>query len=463
MEQEINFLLFVSSCLRVFLSALFLFLMDIPMSVESRWQQELEAPTEGFFAVFAERIAGPDGVREVVREVAKTLIPRIDWEAYQPHFPHGILGLRAVLRLRPLLDDRSFLRALATQAHMAAHEGRLSTSALAQVAAAKGSGQWRNLEAFIRSRRPALAYAEAQGFELPEAEDFQRLARLAETDMANVGHKAVLAGDLADLHERLERPRATGRRLFGLAAWLAAAPEDTFWARRAAKRLTGVEVAVPWNPAALDEEGLAPQVRDICDLGLVALLDALTARLKAGQGAGDSLAALVLAAAEKQLDARRDLEGKTAWAFVYLASLARTRPTDPRIWCQAAAMVNLFPTDEPEERIRPAEGLAANAEALLEAILDAEPEVAMGHAAALVAEGREEEVLKALAEASTRNDSTFNHAHQLLAAAAAADLLPDLPPFAQEAMLVALAKSLANGQGSGDLGCLADRALAGRG
>jgi len=29
-------------------------------------------------------------------------------------------------------------------------------------------------------------------------------------------------------------------------------------------------------------------------------------------------------------------------------------------------------------------------------------------------------------------------------------------------MLVALAKSLANGQGSGDLGCLADRALAAR-
>jgi hypothetical protein len=30
-------------------------------------------------------------------------------------------------------------------------------------------------------------------------------------------------------------------------------------------------------------------------------------------------------------------------------------------------------------------------------------------------------------------------------------------------MLVALAKSLANSQGSGDLGCLADRALAGQG
>ena len=272
--------------------------------MRARWQQELEEPSEGFFAAFAERVAGPDGVRETVREAAKTLIPRIDWEAYQPHLPHGILGLRAVLRLRPLLEEVSFLRALATQVHMAAHEGRLPAPALAQVVAAKGSGQWRNLEAFIRSRRPALAYAEAQGFELPEADDFQRLGLLTDTDMTNVGHKAVLACDLADLHERLERPRATGRRLFGLAAWAAATPEDTFWARRAAKRLVDVEVTVPWTPTSLDGDGLAPQVRDICDLGLVALLDALTARLKAGQGAGDSLAALALAAAEKQLDLR---------------------------------------------------------------------------------------------------------------------------------------------------------------
>jgi hypothetical protein len=346
---------------------------------------------------------------------------------------------------------------------MAAHEGRLPAPALAQVGAAKGSGQWRNLEAFIRSRRPALAYAEAQGFELPAADDFQRLGRLTATDMANVGHKAVLASDLADLHERLEHPKATGRRLFGLVAWLAATPEDTFWARRATKRLADVEVTVPWIPASLDGDGLTPQVRDICDLGLVALLDALTARLKSGQGAGDLLAALVLAAAEKQLDARRDLEGKTAWAFVYLASLARTRPTDPRIWCQAAALVNLFPTDEPEERIRPAEGSVANPEALLNAILDAEPVLAMGFASALTADGRDDEVLNTLAEASTRNDPTFNHAHQVLAVAAAADLLPHLPAYAQKAMLVALAKSLANGQGGGDLGCLADRALATRG
>ena len=277
--------------------------------------------------------------------------------------------------------------------------------------------------------------------------------------MANVGHKAVAACDLGDLHERLGHPKATGRRLFGLAAWIAATPEDTFWARRAAKRLVDAEVAVPWTDSSLDGDALEAQVRDLCDQGLVALLDRFAERLKAGQGAWDSLAALVLAASEKQLDARRDLEGKTAWTFAYLATLARTRPTDPRVWCQAAALVNLFPTDEPEDRIRPAKVIEPSLEALLNAVLDLEPALAMGHAQRLMRTGQGEAVLATLAEAATRNDPTFNHAHQFLALAAAADLYPHLPPIAQEAMLVALAKNLANSQGSGDLGRRADRCI----
>ncbi len=429
------------------------------MVVDSRWQQELETPTEAFFRAFADRVAAADGVRDAVREAVKALVPRIDWEAYQPHVPHGILGLRAVLRLRPLLQEQSFLRALAIQLHMAAHEGRRSAAALSQVAEAKGSGTWRNLEAFIQSRRPALAYAEAQGFEPPEAGDFQRLGQLTELDMANIGHKAVVADHLGDLHDRLDHPKATGRRLFGLAAWVAASPEDTFWARRAAKRLGATAVGVSWNPPSMAAAALEPQVREFCDLGLVAVLDQFTERMKAGQGAGDTLAALVLAASEKQLDARRDLEGKTAWTFVYLATLARTRPTDPRIWCQAAALVNLFPTDEPEDRVRPLSMAVPDPEALRNAVLDLEPALAMGHADGLARAGRGEETLAALAEAATQNDPTFNHAHHFFCVAAAADLLPHLPSFAQEAMLTALAKSLANSQGSGDLGRLADRAL----
>lgn len=431
------------------------------MTVDPRWQQELEAPTGQFFAAFAAQLAQPDGVRDGVREAVKSLVPRIDWEAYLPHVPHGILGLRAVLRLRPLLSEKGFQRALATQLHMAAHEGRRSPQILAQVSAAKGSGQWRNLEAFIQSRRPGLAYAEAQGFDLPTAADFQRLRGLTELDMATVGHKAVACDHLADLHARLGHPKATGRKLFGLAAWVAASPEDTFWARRAAKRLGDSAPSVPWIPAKLDGAAWEPQVRELCDLGLVALLDGFTARLKAGQGSGDTLAALVLAASEKQLDARRDLEGKTAWTFVYLASVARARPADPRIWCQAAALVNLFPTDEPEERVRAAQIGAPDAAALTDAVLDVEPALAMAHAGGLAKTGRAEAALAALAEAAVQDDPTFNHAHQVFAVAAAADLLPDLPPPVQEALLAALAKSLANSQGSGDLGRLADRALGG--
>jgi hypothetical protein len=270
----------------------------------------------------------------------------------------------------------------------------------------------------------------------------------------------VLAADLGDLHERLARPKATGRRLFGLAAWVAATTEDTFWARRAAKRLAGAELAVPWTEPQLTPEALAAQAREVCDLGLVALLDAFTARLKAGQGAGDTLSALVLAACEKQLDARRDLEGKTAWTFAYLAALARHRPADPRVWCQGAALVNLFPTDEEESRLRPRSGAEPTAEALLDAVLDLELDLAMGQAQGMTRAGQGEAALKALAEAATRNDPTFNHAHQLLAVAAVADLWEQVPPFVQEALLVALAKNLANSQGSGDLGHQADRALA---
>jgi hypothetical protein len=428
------------------------------VTVEARWQQELETPTEGFFAAFGAQLGQPDGLRDGVREAVKALVPRIDWEAYQPHVPHGLLGLRAVLRLRPLLAEASFLRALATQLHMAAHVGRRAPAALAQAAAAKGSGSWRNLEAFIQARKPGLAYAEAQGFDLPEAADFHRLGALVEGDMANVGHKGIVTAHLADLHERLERPRATGRRLFGLAAWLAATQEDTFWRRRAAKRMEGAEASLgelaPEAPA-----DLAAGVREVCDLGLVGLLDAFTGRLRRGASAGQVLSILVAAASEKLLDARRDLEGKTAWTLVYLAHLTGPRTGDPCAWAQAAALVNLFPTDEPEERVQPKAPGTASPEALLDAVLDAEAPEAMGLAQALCGTDRADVALRQLAEAATRNDPTFNHASQILAVAAAADLQPHLPAPVVEVMLVALAKSLANSQGSGDLGRLANRAL----
>ena len=426
------------------------------MTPAETWQSELRKPTEGFFTAFAAQIGQPDGLRDGVRDAVKILIPRVDWEAYLPHVPHGILGLRAVLRLRPHLETGAFLRLLATQLHMAAHEGRRP----APRDAAAGSGSWRNLEDFIRSRRPALAYAEAQGFEAPGQEDFRRLGDLVAPDMANVGHKAVMVDHLGDLVEVLERPRATGRRLLGLAAWLAATPEDGFWHRRIASRLGEAPPALAEGPAPEGPDPLQPLLREICDLGLVALLDAYAARVVGGLGLSELRSALVLAAAEKLLDARRDLEGKTAWCLVYLATLVRTGTRDARLWAQAAALVNLFPTDEPEGRPVPRPPQRpADPDALREAVLDAEAPQAMGWAQALAREGRESEGLAALAETVALNDPAFNHAHQTLAVAAAADLLPALPPFAREAMLVALAKNLANSQGSGDLGRLADRAL----
>jgi hypothetical protein len=69
-------------------------------------------------------------------------------------------------------------------------------------------------------------------------------------------------------------------------------------------------------------------------------------------------------------------------------------------------------------------------------------------------------VQEALAEAAAGDDPVYNHSHQAMAVAAALDLEPLLPPHAREALYLALAKSLANGQGSTDLTLLAGRALA---
>ena len=421
------------------------------------WLKELEKPTEGFFRAFAVRAGEPDGIRDATREAIRQLAPQVDWEGYLPHVPHGLLGLRAVFRLRAILPEGAFLRALATQLHAFTHEVRRRGGGLHTIG--KGSGNWNNLQMAVGRRMPALAFGEMLGLEEPHGDAFRRLGAMVQPDMANVGHKPVMAHHFEDLFEALERPKASGRRLLALTAWMAASePVDTFWRQRSAKRLGETpEFRIPERPASLDPAVHAEGLRDVCDQGLVELLDRWTGRLKGGSGSGDLLAILTLAAAEKQLDARRDLEGKTSWNFVYLATHAlRQMPDgDPHAWSQAAALVNLFPTDEPEERVQP----KTSTSTLLDAILDIEPEEAMALAATLLDEQGPEAVLAILAEAATNNDPAFNHAHQTLAIAAAADLMPLIPPHVQKAMLVALAKFLANSQGSADLGRLADRAL----
>jgi hypothetical protein len=78
---------------------------------------------------------------------------------------------------------------------------------------------------------------------------------------------------------------------------------------------------------------------------------------------------------------------------------------------------------------------------------------------ALLALDGPQAVLRVLAEAASANDPAFNHSHQILAVAAALDLVPLLPVHAIQVLLAALAKFLANAQGSSDLGRLAQAAL----
>jgi len=435
-------------------------------SALAEWITELEHPTPGFFRAFAAMAGAPE---DAAREAVRRLAPAVDWAAYLPHIPHGLLGLQAAFRLRPLLRPASFQRILATQLHAFAVESRAPASHCLG-AIGSGSGSWANLQMALDHHRPAIAWGEARAVALVQWEQFRLLERAAEADMANVGHKSVLARLLGELYLALGQPAEAGRVMLALAAWQCASePFDRFWHERAARRLEG-SPGVAHRPAAETPEAHQVQVREICDTGLVDLLDRFSARVRAGGGSGDLLAVLALAAAEKQLDARRDLEGKTSWNFVVLATLAKrvaeAGSCPPESWVQAAALVNLFPTGEDEDRPGPAPLRTAPpdpAAALLDAVLDGEPNAAMGLAQALLERDGADTALAVLAEAASVNDPAFNHSHQILAVAAVADLLPHLPDHARAVVLQAAAKALANGQGSSDLGRLADAALRGAG
>jgi len=432
------------------------------------WLRELDRPTPAWFRACAARIrqAGPEAA---ALDAVLRLVPAVDWAAYLPAVPHGLQGLQAAFRLRPLLPEPSFLRLLATQMHAFACEAR-SPAGRGLGAIGRGSGSWRNLELALAQHRPAIAWGEARSVDPVQDGQFRHLEAAAAADMANVGHKSILARQMGDLFEVLGRPPEAGRLLLAVAAWhCASEPFDTFWHERAGRRLEGASL-VPFRAAVLPPAAHLALAREVCDSGLVALLDRFSAQARSAAGSGDLLAALALAAAEKQLDARRDMEARTSWNFVALASLARRAAeagqTGPEAWVQAAALVNLFPTGEPEDRPQPAPPRIPPSDlpaGLVDAILDGEPQAAMALAAGLLAAGGPEPVLRALAEAASGNDPAFNQSHQILAVAAAADLLPLLPEPAGAAVLVALAKSLGNGQGSSDLGRLADAALASAG
>lgn len=436
------------------------------MDSRDAWIGALRQPTEGFFPAFARRLENSGDVRGAVTEAIRVLVPQVDWPGYAPAVPHGLIGLWAVLRLEPVLAKPSFLRWLATQLHAFAAEGRAPEGPGLQEIG-RGSGHWPHVALALRERRPALAWGELAALEGVASEDFTRLLPLAAPNMANVGHAAVLVHRMQSLFDGLGQPTAEGRLLLAWAGWQAASgPEDTFWARRMARRLEGSD-SRPSREAPRWREGAHRELaQEVCEGGLVAVLDAVAGRIREGVHPDDLLTALVWAAAEKLRDARRDLEGKTGWCLVYLATLgdalAGLGGAEP--WGQGAALVNFFPSEAPEDRLEPeACGGAATPEALVEAILDGEPGVALGRAQALLEVLGPSAVLGALAEAASANDPGFNQSAQALAVAATAELLPRVAPGAGAALLGALAKSLANAQGSGDLGRRADRAIKAQG
>lgn len=425
------------------------------MSAAEAWIRELEAPSGAFFAAFAARIRDPEGLRDGIREALRLLVPILDWQGGQPQASRSLLGVRAALVLRPHLEERRFLRLLALNFHGLAREPRAPESRALQ-GISKGSGQWGQVALAYEKALPSLAWGELQGLEGPEAAHFQALTELGRGDMASMGMKAVWAHQLGDLFERLEAPKATGRRLLGLAAWLgASAPQDRYWEQRIRKRLGDEPIQVSQGARPSPSEQ-AERVRELCGAGFVGTLNAACGWLRQGLGREAFLDLLVGAAAERLRDARRDLEGKTAGSLAYLAALAGHLGEFPEPWAQAAALVNFFPEEDPEARLQPVHPSSVSAELLREAILDAEPDRALGLALALPSESS----LPALAEAVALNDPAFNQGFQAIGLAAAVDLLPHLPEARRVELLAALAKSLANSQGSGDLGDRAERALA---
>lgn len=361
------------------------------------WLEALERPGPTFLAAFVRRLREPGGAEGATCEAMTFLAPRIDWASYGAHVPLGLVGLRAVWRLKEVLPEASFHRALGLQLAMAAREGRAA---------------------------------------MPVSLEFQPLPDLW-PDMATLGYKPVFAQHFQDLDRLLgvdHRP---------LLAHLAAlVTPDTFWYRLATRRLEAPESPVP-------ESGL---VETILECGVVKTMQRAVAHLRKGREPSSLLAPLVEAASCRLLDAERELEGKTMWLLVYLSALARAQPVDPRPWLQAAALVNFFPGEGGARGARPKPPVVSTT--LLDAILDGD----VGRSC-LLGEDEGESALAAMAESASRNDPTFNHGRQVMAVAAIMDLAAHVPPDLLARLTGALAKSLANSQGSCDQALLLDRLL----
>lgn len=359
--------------------------------------EALERPGPTFLGAYVRRLREAGGAEGATREALAFLGPRIGWANYGAYVPLGLVGLRAVWRLKEVLPEASFLRALGLQLAMAAREGR------------------------------GAAPADLSAHPLPDLWP----------DMATMGFKPVFAQHFADLD------RTLGTASEPLVAHLAAlvAP-DTFWHRLATRKLEAPDV-IPTEAA---------MVEVLLEGGVVETMECLVAHLREGHPPSALLEPLMEAACFRLLDADRELEAKTTWLLVYLAALAEAQPTDPRPWLQAGALVNFFPGEGLQERSGPRPPRTPTT--LLDAVLDGEPSEAC-----FLAEEAGDSALPALAEAASRNDPAFCHGRQMMAVAAAMDLAAHLSPPRVARMAGALAKSLAHSQVSCDQALLADRLL----
>lgn len=237
-------------------------------------------------------------------------VPLVDWEGHLPLMPHGLLGLWSILKVRPIMVEADFQRALHQQMEALSLEGVLENP--------------------INFPKPMRT--------------FDALMDEVAPDMANVGHKAVMLRCLNELHALFQPDHDL---FLELATWIAQTqPVDTYWHKRASRRLASWRDTVPDLPPALPPSEWKAAAQEICELDMLPMMNAFTARMKTGATRGDLLSALTLAACVKQVCSGAGLAAKASWNFAYLAALTGRLGNSREAFVQAAAMINFFPSPE---------------------------------------------------------------------------------------------------------------------
>ncbi len=428
------------------------------MADMQKWEEELTQPSEAFFSTYIDVTQNDEDLILATRLAIKILIPAIDWQGFLPHMPHGLLGLSSVFRLRNSLDLRSFRRLLGTQLHYFAKEGR----ALSPRKPIMGSGSLQNIKMGIQKQLPEVAFGEVMGISIPTEKDFDVLVNFVKKDMANMGHKLVFIHHMKYLFIELGKPKATGRWLLAICAWLAACSPDNFWNERAQKRLDeqiSIQKTTTWRTSPLNEDHLRKAVNE---LGLVQMLNEWTSTTLKDPSFKVMLKILLLSSSDKLLDARRDLESKTSWLFTYLESIwfCDDTKSDLSIWSQGAALINLFPSEESSLRIGSQPLDHKLAIKLSDTILDVEPQLAFTVANTLFSDNDYvDDAIRDIAYAVSWGDPIYNYSHHSLALASLIHLRTESDPAVWNYAMCSLCKSLANSQGSSDLSRQLDRLL----